>query len=98
MKKDKIEDFGWGWAFYKGAEIDLSTITDLKGFVGGFAAAMADYNVCGEYDSLESALNDYELDKTFIIDCLAAADEILSDVEGGWIRWPAQPVRAKTMD
>jgi hypothetical protein len=92
-----MSDTSWsyGWTFYKTgrsgkppADIDQA---ELRDWVKGFCAAMADYGLDGGHPSIQAALLDYGIDGDLLDECLQAAEAILN--EAAFTRWPAVAVR-----
>ncbi len=89
------EQFGNGWAFYKrggvhgGAPVPtLDDPLDLIEWLNGFAAALADDDLDGEYPSIQAALLDCGIEGELIEELLEAA-EVIHD-SGEWCRWPSE--------
>lgn len=83
-----------GWAFYKSGGkgfVPNEEDPELIEWVKGFGAAMADYDLEGEYPSLQTALLDHGIDADLLAECLKAAERILAEPE--FNRWPSVPVR-----
>jgi hypothetical protein len=83
-----------GWVFFKSggrAPIPGKDNRELIEWVKGFCAAMADYDLEGEYPTIEVALLDYDIDGELLAACLDAAERVLDEPE--FNRWPSVPVR-----
>lgn len=93
------EQFGNGWAFYKRGGVHgdspipvLDDPLDLIDWVNGFAAALADDDLDGQYPSLQAALLGCGIDGELLKELLEAA-EVINDGDE-WCRWPAgRPTR-----
>jgi hypothetical protein len=92
-----MSDTSWsyGWTFYKTgrtgkppADIDPS---ELRDWLKGFCAAMADYDLDGKHPSIQAALLHGGIDGDLLEECLQAAEMILQETT--FNRWPAVPVR-----
>jgi hypothetical protein len=92
-----MSDTSWsyGWTFYKTgrtgkppADIDPA---ELRDWLKGFCAAMADYGLDGGHPSIQAALLHSGIDGDLLEDCLQAAETILA--EDSFNRWPSVPVR-----
>lgn len=86
---------GWtqGWAFYQTGSggVPNEDSPELIDWMKGFAAAMTDYDLEGEYPSIQVALMDYGIDADLLAACLDAAEQIVQEPE--FNRWPSVPVR-----
>jgi hypothetical protein len=92
-----MSDTSWsyGWAFYKTgrtgkppADIDTA---ELRDWVKGFCASMADYDLDTPHPSIQAALLHYGIDDDLLETCLQTAEAILE--ENSFNRWPSVPVR-----
>jgi hypothetical protein len=92
-----MSDTSWsyGWTFYKTgrtgkppADIDPA---ELRDWLKGFCAAMADYDLDDRHPSIQAALLHCGIDGDLLEACLQAADAILE--ENSFNRWPSVPVR-----
>lgn len=85
--------FGQGWAFFKccGDSPEPSGDCDLREWMRGFCAAMAEYDQ-GEHGAVELALRDLGIGADLLAACLDAAGEARAG--GEWCRWPPVPIRA----
>ena len=52
---------------------------------------MADYDLAGEYPTIQTALLDHGIDADLLAECLNAAERIIAEPE--FNRWPSVPVR-----
>jgi hypothetical protein len=96
-KKGIMCDTSWsyGWAFYKTGRIgkppaDIG-LAELRDWLKGFCAAMADYDLDGGHPSIQTALLHCRIDGDLLEECLQTAEAILS--EAAFNRWPSVPVR-----
>jgi hypothetical protein len=92
-----MSDTSWsyGWTFYKTgrtgkppADIDSA---ELRDWLKGFCAAMADDDLDGRHPSIQAALLHCGIDGDLLEECLQTADAILN--EAAFNRWPSVPVR-----
>lgn len=86
-------DFSLGWAFYKTNDARQLPADDVDfcEWIQGFCAAQIEYDVGGEYATIESALRDFGVDGDLLSRVLDAADDVLK--RNDWIRWPSVPTR-----
>lgn len=83
-----------GWAFFKSGGkgfVPAEDDPELIEWVKGFGAAMADYDLEGEYPSIQTALLDHGIDGDLLAACLDEAERVLD--EPVFNRWPSVPVR-----
>lgn len=95
---DDIHDYGLGWAFLKGGGMPGGCLLpdaggDLREWIKGYAAALADYDPTGDAASIEAALRNDGVEGDLLEKLLLAAEAELADESGEWIRWPSVPVR-----
>jgi hypothetical protein len=92
-----MSDTSWsyGWTFFKTgrtskppADIDPS---ELRDWLKGFCAAMADYDLDNPHPSIQAALLHYGIDDDLLEECLQIAETILE--EAAFNRWPSVPLR-----
>lgn len=86
-----ISEFGRGWAFFKSDGASAVDISDYSDWIKGFCAAMADYDIDGEYISIKAALVDMGVDGDQLDDCLKAAENVIKNTD--WVRWPFVQIR-----
>jgi hypothetical protein len=89
------KSWSYGWTFYKTGRIgkppaDIDP-TELRDWVKGFCAAMADYGLDGGHPSIQAALLHCGIDGDLLEECLQTAEAILN--ETAFNRWPSVPVR-----
>ncbi|MBE0472054.1 MAG: hypothetical protein IBX55_21425 [Methyloprofundus sp.] len=83
-----------GWAFYKSennSEDLLPLIKDSNEWIGGFCAAMADYDLEHNDSNIQNALLNKGIKGGLLEACLSAAEEVFNDNE--WCRFPSVPIR-----
>jgi hypothetical protein len=68
----------------------------LLDWLKGFCAAMADYDLDGQYPSVQAALLQYGIDGDLLETWLQAAEMSLDETE--FTRWPSVPVRGLGSD
>lgn len=95
-----INDYGFGWAFYKSGGIQgggklPEAGVNLREWIGGYAAALADYDPTGDAPSIEAALRTDGVTGELLERLLQAAESIEQGGEDGgeFVRWPGIPVR-----
>ncbi|WP_305909430.1 hypothetical protein Q9L42_005525 [Methylomarinum sp. Ch1-1] len=90
---DRSNEWAQGWAFYQTGRGNVpdEDSPELSEWMKGFCAAMADYDLEGEYPSIQAALMDYGIDADLLAACLDAAERITQEPE--FNRWPSVPVR-----
>lgn len=95
---DDINHYSLGRVFYKrdgvrgGNFLPLET-DDLVLWISGFMSAQADCDIDGDYQSIEAALIDYDVEGELLIKLLNAAEIALSG--DTWLRLPNVPVRGR---
>jgi hypothetical protein len=97
QKRLQMSDMSWsyGWTFYKTgrtgkppAGIDPA---DLRDWIKGFGAAMADNDLECRHPSIQAALLHCGIDGDLLEECLRTAETILD--EHAFNRWPSVPLR-----
>jgi hypothetical protein len=97
---DEICAYGRGWAFLVGGGIECglpvpTTSADLREWIKGYAAALADDDPAGYCPSIEAALRADGIEGDTLEKLLLAAESIEQgdDCRREFCRWPACPVR-----
>jgi hypothetical protein len=92
-----MSDTSWsyGWTFFKTGRTgkppaDIGT-AELRDWLKGFCAAMADYDLECRHPSIQAALLHYGIDGDLLETCLQTAESIFEDAT--FNRWPGVPVR-----
>jgi hypothetical protein len=87
-----MSDTSWsyGWTFFKIGHTGKPP-AELRDWLKGFCAAMADYDLECWHPSIQAALLHYGIDADQLEDCLQTAEAILEDAT--FNRWPSVPLR-----
>jgi len=92
-----MSDTSWsyGWTFFKTGRTGKPPAgiepAELRDWLKGFCAAMADYDLDCRHPSIQAALLHYGIDGDLLEECLQAAETIFE--EDAFNRWPSVPLR-----